>query len=79
VVEILVEELREAWVSHSGIATKKEALTSFAGLAMSLKGTGTPDMMTVGCEEKMDGERNREGSSGESTGCEMKRLNRDGT
>ena len=54
VVEVLVEEL-QGMLEHFGADLITVSLTSFAGLAISLKGTGMPDMMTV-----VEDERNEE-------------------
>lgn len=65
VVEILVEEL-VGWVRTSTLqcsfGDRDRMLTSFAGLAMSLKGTGIPDMATTAAEEYEVEKEKREGS-----------------
>jgi hypothetical protein len=53
-VEILVEELVggvRTSISTGPLGDRERFLTSFAGLAMSLKGTGIPDMTTTVAEE----------------------------
>ena len=48
-VEVLIEELRVGLALNSLIVVHV-GLTSFAGLAMSLKGTGMPDILRTGWE-----------------------------